>query len=205
MLLNFSCVSKGPDLRVTLFRALPALGTCRACGKENDSGLWPVFTRKYVLAALRMYVWVSQGLFLSHNVNEVSCQLGRLVKWGQGWVGLVGLGWRGLGAASVTKLQCVGLPATGSANFATHHASSCVRARRVDYATQAVLWRIICNEAACEGCSTWDSILCQSDNENNSSRFQRSTARSMWLPGRQIFSCMSCLRFSLVRVQLLLC
>lgn len=95
MLLNFSCVSKGPDLRVTLFRALPALGTCRACGKENDSGLWPVFTRKYVLAALRMYVWVSQGLFLSHNVNEVSCQLGRLVKWGRGEWG--SLGWGGGG------------------------------------------------------------------------------------------------------------
>lgn len=109
-------------------------------------------------------------------MNGVSCQLGGLVKWGQGWVGVVGVGW-GIGWRDwVAQLQkCkVGLPATGSANFAvkTDRTSPCVRAQRVNYSIQAMLWKMICNEATCKGCSTWDSILCQSDNENNSSRFQ---------------------------------
>lgn len=201
-------MTKGPDLCVTLFRALLALCTCGACVKENDSGLCTVFTRKYVLATWRMYVWVSQGLFLSCNVNGVSCQLGGLVKWGQGRVGGgVGVVIGDWVACQWQKCNVLGYWLPGSANFAVKmdRASPCVRAHCVDYSVQAVLWKMFCNEAACEGCSTWDSILCQSDNENNSSRFQSSTARSIRLPGRQIFSRVSCLRFSLVRVQPLLC
>lgn len=104
---------------------------------------------------------------------------GCLVSWEDWSNGVRGewelLGWGGgLGGASITKMQCVGLPATGSANFAvkTDRTSPCVRAHRVNYSIQAMLWKMICNEATCKGCSTWDSILCQSDNENNSSRFQ---------------------------------
>lgn len=76
----------GLDLCVTRFRAWPALLTCGACVKEKrrDSGLWTVFTQNYVLAAWHTHACVSQGLFLSCNVNRVSCQLGRLVKWGRG-------------------------------------------------------------------------------------------------------------------------
>lgn len=50
----------------------------------------------------------------------------------------------GLGGASVTKMQCVGLLATGSANFAekTDRASSCVRAHRVGYSIQALLGKL---------------------------------------------------------------
>lgn len=82
---NFSCMWPRVQICVwPLLCALLALCTCGACVKENDSGLCTVFTRKYVLATWRMYVWVSQGLFLSCNVNGVSCQLGGLVKWGQG-------------------------------------------------------------------------------------------------------------------------